>query len=364
MYLPLRKLPSNYRIITYHSNGQICRFFERLKAENELRRHSSEKEKGLANETKEGPDDGMLEFPSRRLSVSSKSETSSVISENYANAKDMWKKRESAVNNAPVLPPGYLREQKSRNNSLKVVTDNATIDSSTSPRNSRNFWKQRDSGGGSGKIPIPSNYSRQNSMSRQNSLSRQTSTKSRGDDSETAQIRKRLSIDGISIPVVDIPKPNDNDSFDMPDSTIPLEEIISRRTSMASISQPHTPTLSSARGSPSGGRLSPASSLKVSPQSPRRLTASPSFMLSSSTKTESSTKATPGQSTLVESSPMQLFSPGFDAFDPERVFDDDCPIVLIEIGESEARMGLWNVKKRCFELSYDIVTVYKFLSLI
>lgn len=322
------------------------RFFERLKAENEMRRHSSEKEKGLANETKEGPDDGVLEFPSRRLSISSKSETSSAINENFANAKDMWKKRESAVNNAPVLPPAYMRDQRSRNNSLKGINDNATIDSSTSPRNSMKFWKQRDSGGGSGKIPTPANYSRQNS------LSRQTSTKSRGEDSDSGQFRKRLSVDGISIPVVDIPKATDSkDSFDMPDSSVPLEEIISRKTSLASISQPRTPTLSSARGSPTGGRLSPASSVKVSPQSPRKLASSPSFALGSSGKTESSVKATPGQSIQVESSPMQLFSPGFDAFDPERVFDDDCPIVLIEIGESEARMGLWNVKKRSFELT-------------
>ena len=312
-----------------------------------MRRNSSEKEKGLANETKEGPEDGVLEFPSRRLSISSKSETSSV-NENFANAKDMWKKRESAVNNAPVLPPGYMRDQRSRNNSLKGLGDNASIDSSTSPRNSRNFWKQRDSIGGSGKVPSPTNHGR---------LSRQASNKSRGEESDSGQVRKRLSVDGISIPVVDHPKANENkDSFDMPDSAVRLEEIISRKTSRASSSLPHTPTLSSGRGSPTGGRLSPVASVKASPQSPKLLPSS-TYVHGSSTKTESSLKATPAQSIQVESSPMQLFSPGFDAFDPERVFDDDCPIVLIEIGESEARMGLWNVKKRSFELTYITLTL-------
>jgi hypothetical protein len=361
------------------SVAETAKFFEKIKVENAARRRVTAENKAVAVKesagvVSDGPESSVLEFPTRRVSsltrsmipppVSASTAASSSgqqANENFASAKDMWKKRESAGFNAPVLPAAFVRDQ-SRRDSFKLPL------SESSPKNSvakNHFWKQRESTSGKMGGIVPT-VLEPTDESTPEVLADTPVVIIKAEELRVSPPR-RLSMSGVSIPVIEIPKSsNSKDTFELPESEIPIDEVMARRGSQSSLERENSQTLRTSRPvSPQTQTTSkattPLSSVRTSPRfetsvkSPNSepFSSSPLQSISPKTQTHVSPKATPGQhSVLVETSPSAFLSPSFDSFDPERTFDDSTPIVLIEIGESEARVGVWNVKQRVFDLMY------------
>lgn len=362
------------------------RFFEKLKAENPgLRRRNSEKEKYQSEASAES---NMLEFPSRKVSVSISRQNSGVVgevSENFSSTKDMWKKRESLNGELqPILPKGYKSREASKKSEFSVESESKLersesisadepisreesitradsvlsregLGASDSRQSSaKDFWKKKETAQGLNKAVFPRNYSTASEIA---PLQREFSSK---------RSSRRLSIDGISIPVVDIVKENNSeDVFHIPEGPVSVAQFTRRGSK--SPSRPSSPSRSG-RNSPTLRETPAAMSRRVSGRSLTPPSSEPlldvGFLTNNAVKAVPGTETPPDSASTMYNSPKSTprraveesvsssttyFSPGFDAFDPDRVFDDEMPIVLIEIGESEARMGLWNVKKRCFD---------------
>jgi hypothetical protein len=230
----------------------------------------------------------------------------------------------------PVLPQAYIRERSrkkledereerdsssSNNHSVSPVSSGLPEPVTQPAAAAKDFWKQRDS---IGSAPTP--------LGRGNSL-----RLTKGSDGNLSS--KRLSVGGtFSIPVNEdvIKDGNGQDVFETPEGMVPVQEIV-RRTSIS------LPCPGSPRRIHSSGRKSPM----VTPDDVK------------SGRSDTDMKLTPlsivnhGSGTPMAS----VFSPGDydDDLSGEKVFHDDEPICLIEIGEFEARIGLWNIRKRVFE---------------